>query len=153
MHDEDNAIGLSVPSPTGVAWSIYGDKRLLDEVNTQNKDRCAQAVQASADEIAQAWLTQLVPQPDDFRAWSIAPTLASALSKTQELAPLFLLGDKLYRRADVTNRREWKFTYAYWFATTIGLCKTSGLWNYPITLGLVGDSIGDESRARVELKH
>ncbi|RFN51771.1 phosphatidylcholine-hydrolyzing phospholipase c [Fusarium flagelliforme] len=38
MHDEDNAIGLSVRSPIGREWHTFVDKRLLDKEDVSNKN-------------------------------------------------------------------------------------------------------------------
>ncbi|GAW15295.1 hypothetical protein ANO14919_047040 [Xylariales sp. No.14919] len=131
MHDEDCAIGLSVQNPSGEQWTAYGDKKALDQVNEDNKERCIAAVQASADEIFVAWKTHTIPAAGDYKAWTHAPTLASAGGQ-QVLAPLFKPGQ--LRRSDVKNRRLWQFTKDWWYATTAALCKYSGWWKYPITI-------------------
>ena len=135
MHDEDNAIGLDVVNPDGSSWRMYGDKRLLDKANIKTLDLVTKAVQASADEIFDAWSTQQVPAPDDYQAWQYAPTLDSAGATTQELAPLFTFEDPPQRRLHLEKRREWRFTLDYWYSTTAILCSTDGLWTYPITIG------------------
>ncbi|KAI1171066.1 hypothetical protein F4777DRAFT_566875 [Nemania sp. FL0916] len=134
MHDEDNAIGLQVSNPAGQSWTMYGDKRLLDDVDQQNNILALEAIQASADEIFTAWQTGTVPDIGSFAAWNLACTLDSARSTTQALAPLFMFGDGPPRRADIDERRVWEFTTSYTFATTVLSCSTSGLWSYPITL-------------------
>jgi hypothetical protein len=135
MHDEDNAIGLDVVDPQGSTWKMFGDKRLLDPTDDENKARCQKAVQVSADEIFNAWLTQTAPPVDTYQAWLYAPTLASARATTQDLAPLFTFEQTPRRRVDVANRRQWNYTLDYWYLTTYTLCMVSGLWNYPITIG------------------
>jgi hypothetical protein len=114
---------------------MYGDKRLLDAVNADNKTRCLRAVQVSADEIFTAWSTQTMPSISTYQAWQYAPTLTSARANNQLLAPLFTFEQTPQRRADVGHRRQWKFTLDYWYWSTYILCVKSGLWNYPITLG------------------
>lgn len=88
MHDEDNAIGLSVQNPAGQTWMAYGDKCALDTANADNLQRCLRAVQASANEIYTAWQTKTLPQT--YAAWNKAPTLQSAL-QPRALAALFKL--------------------------------------------------------------
>lgn len=134
MHDEDNAIGLDVSNPQGDSWHMYGDKRLLDKEDTQNRTLCQKAVQLSADEVYAAWSNQKVLDPADFQVWQLAPTLESARSSTQALAPLFTFDAIPERRQDITKRRQYAFTSDYWYWSTLILIKQSGLWNYPITL-------------------
>lgn len=131
MHDEDNAIGLQVQNPAGQTWTVYGDKRALDEVDEDNKSRCAEAVQASADEIYEAWRSRAAPSIDQYKAWSHAPTLASARG-SQELAPLFT--DRNERRAEIIGRKKWTFTGSWSFETTAVACWNSGWWKHPITI-------------------
>ena len=135
MHDEDNAIGLDVVNPKGSSWHMYGDKRLLDKADLENRNLVIQAVQASADEIFQAWSTQQMPAPNSYQAWQYAPTLDSARATTQALATLFTFENPPQRRLDIKKRREWQFTLDYWYSSTAIACNTSGLWKYPITLG------------------
>ena len=144
MHDEDNAIGLKVVNPKGFSWRMYGDKRLLDEVDRDNRNLAVKAIQASADEIYQAWSTGKMPASDTYQAWQYAPTLESARANTQKLAPLFTFEDKPRRRADITKRRTWEFTSSYWYWSTIAECIKSGLWKYPITLGAQSEEPDDD---------
>ena len=131
MHDEDNAIGLRVQNPAGQTWTAYGDKRALDKADEDNRSRCTTAVQASADEIYEAWRSRVAPTIDQYKAWTHAPTLASARG-AQELVPLF--ADWGGRRAEIAWRRKRTFTESWWFATTAAACWNSGWWNYPITM-------------------
>ena len=131
MHDEDNAIGLTVQNRLGESWNVYGDKRALDWVDEDNKRRCVDAVQASVDEVYAAWRTKFAPDSANYKAWLYAPTLASA-SSHQDLAPLVLSSGA--RRKEVKGRRDWSFKADWWFWSTALECKHSGWWNYPITL-------------------
>ena len=132
MHDEDNAIGFNVSNPAGKGWHCLGDKRALDSPDADNLKHCVEAVQASADEIYTAYSTKKAPSPSSYAAWKIAPTLESALSTSQQLAPLFTF--KLERRKDIKKRTLWEFTTDYWFWSTAAACEASGLWTYPITI-------------------
>ncbi|OJA19207.1 hypothetical protein AZE42_06768 [Rhizopogon vesiculosus] len=131
MHDEDNAIGISVKNSRGESWTLYGDKRALDSVDEDNKKRCVHSVQASADEIYKAYQTKQAPSPVDYQAWAHAPTLESALAH-QTLATLFTFN--VERRNEISKRQLWNFKKDWWFLTTAIECKTSGLWNYPIII-------------------
>ena len=137
MHDEDCAIGLAVQDPSGTKWMAYGDKRALDAVDADNLKRCVSAVQASADEVYAAYTSKKVPNPNDYKAWTIAPTLESAYS-IQTLAPLFKYQDAsqqtVERRKVIENRRLRDLITNWWFWSTAAECKTSGWWNYPITM-------------------
>ena len=134
MHAEDNAIGLDVENPSGVKFKAYGDKRLMDDVNGVNMQQCALALQASVDEIYTAWKTKVGPPASGYAAWRHAPTLESARSDTQELAPLFKDGAGPPLRNDISKRREWKYTTNYLFWIILRAIEASGLWDYPITL-------------------
>jgi hypothetical protein len=131
MHDEDNAIGLSVKDPGGESWTLYGDKCVLDSVNDDNKERCVNAVQASADEVYKAYQTKQAPLPADYRAWTYAATLESA-NAHQTLAGLFTFKNE--RRREIKNRKLWNFNTDWQAWSTALECKTSGWWNYPITI-------------------
>jgi hypothetical protein len=134
MHDEDCAIGLSVQNTKGETWTIYGDKRVLDVEDSENKTRCLAAVQASADEIYDAWKTK--QKPATYKAWSHAPTLESAAAH-QVLAPLFRVNNQiLERRKTIKDRRDWTFITPdnYSMLDTWKECELSGWWKYPITI-------------------
>lgn len=132
MHDEDNAIGLSVKNPAGEQWTAYGDKRALDQENDENKKRCVAALQVSADEIYTAWKGKVKPSKSSYRAWAHAPTLESARGP-QTLAPL-VLAEHEQRRATIKNRRNHSLTSHWTFPGTAFECLNSGWWNYPITI-------------------
>ena len=131
MHDEDSTIGLSVKNPGGQSWTVYGDKRALDTVNDDNKRRRVSLVQVSADEIYKAYQTKVALSPTNYWSWNHAPTLESARSH-QTLAPLFTFENK--RRTAITNRKEWNFQRGWWPRSSALECKSSGWWNYRITV-------------------
>ncbi|KAK0435993.1 hypothetical protein EV421DRAFT_1833562 [Armillaria borealis] len=120
MHDEDNAIGIDAKNPAGQSWALYGDKRALDSVNEDNKTRCVDSVQASANEIYKAYQTKQAPSPANYQVWTFAPTLESA-NAHQTLATPFTFKNE-------RRKTDW------WFWSTALECKTSGWWNYPITI-------------------
>ncbi|MCJ1475818.1 hypothetical protein MMC13_004482 [Lambiella insularis] len=128
MHDEDNSIGLQVKNSFGTEWTSYGDKRLLDKMDNENVKQCLLALQASVDEIYEAWQSKQSPEPSTYSALRYAPTVDSA----QTLAPLFLSDGQ--RRSSIRDRRTYEFTYLYTFPTTILDAELSGLWNFPITM-------------------
>ncbi|KAM0165128.1 hypothetical protein ACHAPG_000381 [Botrytis cinerea] len=134
MHDEDCAVGLSVKDSSGKAWTMYGDKRLLDDANSDNFGRCQEAVQTSANEIYDAWIG--TKKTSDFKALDLAPTLESALGTDQELAPLFKVqGNEVLRRENIKDRRNHTSTTPSWsYRGTYDECGKSGWWKHPITL-------------------
>lgn len=136
MHDEDCAIGLTVQDTSGKSWTMYGDKRLLDRDNISNLDRCQKAVQASADEIYDAWKTKpTIQQEPGFKALDLAPKPHSASGTDQKLAPLFrVLGGKVERRATIKNRKDYEFTSSWYYKGTYDECEESGWWKYPMSI-------------------
>lgn len=136
MHDEDGGIGLEVSNPNGDTWKMYGDMLLFDDISSRNRDICLVALQASVDEVYQAWRSKM--KPETFKAWRYAPTLESA-HKKQDLAPLFTVASKngkqeLLRRKDIYNRREHVYISNWTYIGTALKCRWSGLWNYPMRI-------------------
>ena len=130
MHDEDNAIGLTVDTPRGKHFKVFGDKRLLSPDNADNLTECKLALEASAAEIYKAWHDKSSPQ--EFGALKYAPTLESALKvEAQQLKPLFVDGKDVPRRSNISNRRDSTLTTNYTFLTTAADCWNSGRWKYP----------------------
>lgn len=141
MHDEDCALGISAKNPNGDSFMVYGDKRLLDKVNIQNKDLCRKAIEVSAHEVYQAWREKKIPPESSYEAWKYAPTLESSRGE-QALAPLFKFpsngSNVAPRRSDIKKRKQTadtNYTEDYWYATTMYLIQNSGLWKYPMSLG------------------
>jgi hypothetical protein len=89
MHDEDNAFGLKVTNKNGDKWTAYGDKRLLDTVNQDGLKRVQAAVQASVDEVWQAFQSGSMPVS---KVLDLAPDLAkvSVPTDTTNPSPLFV---------------------------------------------------------------
>lgn len=132
MHDEDNAIGLQAQNKaTKDSWTMYGDKRLLDEVNKDNLERCRSALQASVDEVYNVFKGQKIPDPPDYQALTHVCDL-DAVRGEQVLKHLFTFQNE--RRTVITNRREFTPKKDWWFATTAIECWNSGWWEYPITI-------------------
>ncbi|CAK7203293.1 hypothetical protein SEUCBS139899_006024 [Sporothrix eucalyptigena] len=75
MHDEDNKRGLIVVNKRGDRWAAFGDTMLFEPSNAQNFKFMQEALQASADEVYQAYVTKKVPTDvNSFAAWNIAPS-------------------------------------------------------------------------------
>ncbi|KAI0742642.1 hypothetical protein C8Q80DRAFT_918213 [Daedaleopsis nitida] len=134
MHDEDNAIGISVRNPAGDSWTCWGDQHTLDDVAADNLKHCQAAIQASVDEVYKAYHTGQIPPPESYTAWTIAPTLESA-NAPQWLAPLFRCQDGvLQRRKDLADRRRHDYTTDFWFSATASKCFFGQSWKYPIAM-------------------
>ncbi|KAM7203140.1 hypothetical protein V8F20_004082 [Naviculisporaceae sp. PSN 640] len=75
MHDEDNKRGLVVVNKRGDRWVAFGDSMLFESANAKNLEFMKEALQASADEVYQAYATKHVPSDvNSFAAWRIAPS-------------------------------------------------------------------------------
>lgn len=129
MHDEDNAIGLTVKNPAGDAWTVYGGTRTLDAVNSENTGRCLKALQTSADEIWAAW--RYKDATPVFKAWDFAPTLESA-NGPQVLAPLFKDGGLC--RSNFHDRRTESYTTSWSPDAVARELWVDSWWSYPISI-------------------
>lgn len=135
MHDEENAIGLKVKNKRGDQWTMFGDKRLLDEVDSKNKEICKACVQASADEIYAAWKTGSVPEPQSFAFLNLVPDLGDEALFDQELVPLFVdARSDCARRVSIMDRRTPTHDKKWTAWATCATVEASGWWNYPITI-------------------
>lgn len=75
MHDEDNSLGLWVRNRRGEVWKAYGDKKLFEKGNENNARLMKECLQASVDEVYEAFKSKVVPaNTDGFKVWQIAPT-------------------------------------------------------------------------------
>ena len=133
MHEEDNALGLTVSNPNGQTWISYGDSKLLDQADTDNLARCHDALMASTDEIYKAWDDSKVPftDPSQFGAWKFAPIISSAFSEKNH-APLF--NEKGYPRVNIDDRwkREYEGWWGFTYPTTWNSLKSSDKFKAPI---------------------
>lgn len=68
MHDEDNSLRLWIRNRSGKQWKAYGDKKLFEKGNEQNKALMEECLQASVDEVYKAFTTKQVPPSDAFAA-------------------------------------------------------------------------------------
>ncbi len=90
-HNEENHDGLHVRNARGEEWVAYGDGKELDTVNAANLAMAVAAVQASADEVYQAFVTGAADAPEPA-ALQYTPTLDVAARPTPggpNRAPLF----------------------------------------------------------------
>ncbi|MGY2290470.1 phospholipase [Pseudomonas sp. SDO528_S397] len=124
MHDEDSKFGLNVRNALGVQWRAYGDGRYFDSVSAANRTQVKRAVQASADEIFDAFISGNAPSPANFKAPLHVPDLNAAQNPANNFAPLFKMeGDKVLRRKDVNNLNDKQWTNDWWGWSTYLLLK------------------------------
>lgn len=118
-HNEENEDGLHVENARGDRWVAYGDGKELDDVNAANLALAIAAVQASADEVYQAYVTgeSTLPHP---AALQYTPKLDFAAKPTPgglNHAPLFWADDQnnVYRRGGAPGFWPDKNSYDYVF--------------------------------------
>ncbi len=81
-HNEDNRYGLHVSNARGDHWVAFGDGKELDDVNAQNFTLAIAAVQASADEVYQAFASGVATAPSPAAALEYVPKLDFAAKPT-----------------------------------------------------------------------
>ena len=100
MHDEDNKYGIRVTNKRGDKWIAYGDGMLLNEESEGNIRIAVYAVQASVNQVYDAFL-----YPEKAVDSSVvANYIPFADAKEKNNYPMFQVKDgKLLRRADLNN--------------------------------------------------
>ncbi|MGH2422171.1 phospholipase [Pseudomonas canadensis] len=124
MHDEDSKFGLKVRNAMGDQWHAYGDKRYFDAIDAENRVQVKRAVQASADEIFDTFISGVAPSPANFKAPLYVPDLNAAQNPANNFSPLFKMeGDKVLRRKDVNDLNDKHWTNDWWGWSTYLLLK------------------------------
>ncbi|MCP1489910.1 hypothetical protein J3D48_006320 [Pseudomonas fluorescens] len=124
MHDEDSKFGLNVRNGNGEQWRAYGDKRYFDAIDSTNRAQVNQAVQISADEVFEAYLSGVAPSAGSFAALKKLPDLQAVLNPTDNFSPLFKVeGNKVLRRKDVNNLNDTATVDDWWGWSTYLLLK------------------------------
>ncbi|KAM5341871.1 hypothetical protein ACJ41O_014902 [Fusarium nematophilum] len=93
MHNEDNKLGITVKNRKGTKFTIWGDKQLFEAKNARNKEMMRQALQASVDEVYEAFESKVAKPPGGepgYRAWLYAP---SQVVESASHSPLFVTYD------------------------------------------------------------
>ena len=119
-HNEENEDGLHVQNARGDQWIAYGDGKELDDVNRPNFAKAIAAVQASADEVYQAFVTGVGTAPSPPSALQYIPTLDFTARPTPggpNHAPLFWADgqNNVYRRGGASGLWPDKNNYDYVF--------------------------------------
>ncbi|KAF2239894.1 hypothetical protein EV356DRAFT_495711 [Viridothelium virens] len=124
MHDEDNALGLTVRNRKGEIWKAYGDKQMFEPINDDNRQRLARCLQASADEVFACYLARkiIVDDANEYAAWYHAPVVDAALDGHNH-SPLFTREGHI--RAEIDNPGCWKHKLSWkWWATVYNDLRT-----------------------------
>ncbi|KAL5622317.1 hypothetical protein FOBRF1_001567 [Fusarium oxysporum] len=90
MHNEDNALGITVKSKNGTKFTIWGDKQLFEPKNARYKEMMKLALQSSIDGVYEAFVAKSAKPPIDrlaYRAWDYAPL---HVVEAESHSPLFV---------------------------------------------------------------
>lgn len=139
MHNEDNKNGLFATNEAEQWWT-YGDDRLLDVVDIDNKKIIDQTVQLSVDEITNAFRNGIATDPDNYAAQNFVPNIDKFYAYTSyvddftKTVPMFVYDNEhhnLLRRNNINqlHPKQLPVTYAdmkpyggwkgWWGATTL----------------------------------
>ncbi|MBY5558822.1 hypothetical protein J0664_32935 (plasmid) [Rhizobium leguminosarum] len=126
MHDEDCKFGLDVQTSDDPpdTWRAYGDRRYFDTIDVGNRNRVGSTVQASADEVWEAYSSGTAPSSADYSALTSIPDLFVVQTDPNRLnyAPLFIWdasSKKIKYRTNINdlNSYDWSdvvsFAYVY----------------------------------------
>lgn len=110
MHNEDNKYGIRVANKRGEKWIAYGDGMLLNEESEDNIRIALYAVQASVNQVYDAFL---YPEKD-IDSSVVTDYIPFVDPDEKNNYPMFQVKDgKLLRRADLSNlsdpttKRNW----------------------------------------------
>ena len=111
MHDEDNNYGIRVANKTGQKWIAYGEGMLLNEESEGNIRIALCAVQASVNQVYDAFL-----YPDkDVDSSVVTDYIPFVDANEKNNYPMFQVKDgKLLRTADLSNLSD-PTTKSKWF--------------------------------------
>jgi hypothetical protein len=127
MHDEDSYHGLWVRNARGQKWRAFGDKKLFDHQDEDNKRQAIAAVQESAREVWQAFSTGEAPQA--MIALELVPDLQAVRNRSDDHnhSPLFTAqaSGEVLRRNRVGVLSDYSWTGDWWFATTWHLLEST----------------------------
>jgi hypothetical protein len=153
MHNEENQQGLHVHNLRGDKWVAYGDRYYFSTQNQLNRNRLDETLQASVNEISDAFQSGAVPQGQDVAALIPIPDEVQS-NNFQDIAPMFYWDSTektLYRRSDVTNVHDNHYTADWWGWTTVALLAQGGLPTAS-QQALITAGYGDEAMRRGLIK-
>eukprot|EP00112_Aurelia_sp_Birch-Aquarium-sp1_P021674 Seg5893.2 transcript_id=Seg5893.2/GoldUCD/mRNA.D3Y31 product="hypothetical protein" protein_id=Seg5893.2/GoldUCD/D3Y31 len=116
MHDEDNKFGLRVTNKRGDKWIAYGDGMLLNNESEGNLRLAVSAVQASVDQLFEAFLS-----PEKMiSSNSVTDFIPFVDPNEKNNYPMFQVKEgKLLRRADLNNLSDPETVGNWWGWTTV----------------------------------
>jgi hypothetical protein len=117
MHDEDSKNGLNVSNARGEAWTCYGDKRLFDPRDKTNFVQVLHAVQASCDEVYEAYRSG--GPSTSHEALTYVPTIRPGTPVDRDnTSPLFKLENGVVLcRNSLSDTQDYSWT-RYWVGAT-----------------------------------
>lgn len=114
MHDEDNTWGLCVSNKKGNKWRCFGDAELLTEKNLMNYQIAKNAIQASVDEVYEAYQDKSYDK--SYKALDYIPDLDALKDPNNKtnFAGLYTVNyaadkGKLYERDDLASKDKYKW--------------------------------------------
>lgn len=121
MHDEENLYGLAVHNKKGDQWRAYGDLSYLTPKSAQHRAQLIKAMQVSADEVYQSFLTGTEPTAD--AVLDLIPYPDAQMNATgTDIAPLFYWDaakTSLMRRQKLSHPQDHHWTHEWWSWSTL----------------------------------
>eukprot|EP00112_Aurelia_sp_Birch-Aquarium-sp1_P004111 Seg1467.4 transcript_id=Seg1467.4/GoldUCD/mRNA.D3Y31 product="hypothetical protein" protein_id=Seg1467.4/GoldUCD/D3Y31 len=116
MHDEDSRFGLRVTNKRGDKWIAFGDGMLLNKESKGNLSLAVSAVQASVDQLFEAFLS-----PEKMiSSSSVTDFIPFVDPNEKNNYPMFQVKEgKLLRRADLDNLSDPETVGNWWGWSTV----------------------------------
>lgn len=120
MHDEDNKYGLRVTNKRGDKWIAYGDGTLLNEESKNNLKIAVEAVQASVDQVYEAYR-----QPEKtIYSTAVTDLMPFVDPDERNNSPLFQVKDgKMHRRSNISDLQDGETVTNWWGPTTLSMLQ------------------------------
>ncbi|HAT2009082.1 TPA: phospholipase [Legionella pneumophila] len=126
MHNEENKYGIHVTNNLGEQWMVYGDYSYFNPFNQTNQQMLLKALQASADEIFEAYYSGVLPEKNQIE--DMIPHITKLNDENNmDIAPMFYWdkeNKQLLRRTNLTNPYDRHWTNSWWGWSTLLLLKT-----------------------------
>ncbi|MFO8874684.1 hypothetical protein SC743_10035 [Legionella pneumophila serogroup 1] len=126
MHNEENKYGIHVTNNLGEQWMVYGDYSYFNPFNQTNQQMLLKALQASADEIFEAYYSGVLPEKNQIE--DMIPHITKLNDENNmDIAPMFYWdkeNKQLLRRTNLTNPYDRHWTHSWWGWSTLLLLKT-----------------------------
>lgn len=126
MHNEENKYGIHVNNNLGEQWLVYGDYSYFNPFNQTNQQMLLKTLQASADEIFEAYYSGSLPERNQIE--EMVPHITQLNDENNmDIAPMFYWDDQnkqLLRRTNIANPYDRHWTNSWWGWSTLLLLKT-----------------------------